>query len=54
MPGIEVPGTLPEGRVLTDSWPSLTRLRDPAWFKVGLHVELGEAGLTLSGWMMAP
>ena len=25
-----------------------------AWFKAGLHVELGEARLTLPGWMMAP
>ncbi len=28
--------------------------RRPAWFKAGLHVELGKAGLTLSGRMMAP
>ena len=25
-----------------------------AWFKAGLHMELGEAGLTLPGWTMAP
>jgi len=25
-----------------------------AWFKAGLHMELGEAGLTLRGWTMAP
>ncbi len=24
-----------------------------AWFKAGLHMELGEAGLTLPGWTMA-
>ncbi len=27
---------------------------DGAWFKAGLHMELGEAGLTLPGWTMAP
>jgi len=27
---------------------------EAAWFKAGLHMELGEAGLTLPGWTMAP
>jgi len=25
-----------------------------AWFEAGLHMELGEAGLTFPGWTMAP
>jgi hypothetical protein len=28
--------------------------QEGAWFKAGLHMELGEAGLTLPGWTMVP
>jgi len=41
-----------EWRKLIDAIPTDT-VRE-AWFKAGLHIELGEAGLTLPGWAMAP
>jgi len=37
------------------SWePSVVSAHIEAWFEAGLHVELGEAGLTFPGWTMAP
>ncbi len=35
-------------------WAEELERRLVAWFNAGLHVELGEAGLTLPGRMMAP